>query len=123
VAKLSEMSFKKAIPEIVRKLDEIGREKNRLYRRNELREWRGNVVRGQMWYYASFDAKDARLLEICLGVQQVLILTGHRWPVSQSPSRVSLFLYKSCSLFLYKNLCHELTSLDPGSKLASTNLV
>jgi hypothetical protein len=73
VAKLSEMSFKKAIPGIVRQVNEIGLETSKLYRRRELEEWRGSTWGGHWWYNASFDARDARVVDVCLGIQQGLM--------------------------------------------------
>jgi hypothetical protein len=57
-------------------------------------------------------------------------LLGHHWPPPVLPSSghlqsSSLFLDETSSplyVILRSKLCHELTALDPRSKLASTNL-
>jgi hypothetical protein len=72
VAKLSELSFKAAIPGLVRQVNEMSLEQSKLYRRPDVEEWRRGQFRGAWWYNASFDPKDAKVLQACLDIQQGL---------------------------------------------------
>jgi len=55
--KLSEMSFKKGVEWMARQLVQVGEESQRLYREDNLREWRGTFSHGQWYFNADFDTK------------------------------------------------------------------
>ena len=68
LAKLSEMSFKKAVRGLVEQVYEIEHETSRLYREGDFEKWDG-----QRWYNDSFDVKDARWVAMRWGIQQGLL--------------------------------------------------
>jgi hypothetical protein len=72
VVRLSELSFKAAIPGLVRQVDEMSLEESKLYRRRDVEQCRLSVWGGTWWYNASFDTKDAKVLRACLDIQQGL---------------------------------------------------
>jgi hypothetical protein len=72
VVRLSELSFKTAIPGLVRQVQEMSLEESKLYRRSDVEEWRRSVWGGDWWYNASFDTKDTKVLQACLDIQQGL---------------------------------------------------
>ena len=71
--KLTHMSFKKGVELLTEQLAQIEQESKRLYREEELRQYRGTFQHGQYFYNNDFDTKAAWVLEICFEVQQVLI--------------------------------------------------
>jgi len=71
--KLTHMSFKKGVELLTEQLAQIEQESKRLYREDELRQYRGTFQHGQYFYNNDFDTKAAWVLEICFEVQQVLI--------------------------------------------------
>ncbi len=68
VAKLSEMSFKKAIRGLVVQAYDIEHETSKLYREGDFERWDG-----QRWYNNSFDVRDERCLYMLWGIQQRLL--------------------------------------------------
>ena len=73
VPKLSEMSFKKGIEGMTQQLVQILEESQRLYRKDDLVQWRGTFERGQYFYNTDFDAKTGWQVQAARGIQQVLI--------------------------------------------------
>ena len=71
--KLTHMSFKKGVELLTEQLAQIEQESKRLYREDDLRQYRGTFEHGQYFYNNDFDTKAAWVLEICFEVQQVLI--------------------------------------------------
>jgi hypothetical protein len=64
VQKLSEMSFKKGIQGMTQQLVQILEESQRLYRKDDLVEWRGTFTHGQFFYNTDFDAKT--IIHLCV---------------------------------------------------------
>ncbi len=79
VEKLSGMSFKKVLPGVVRQFSTIKVAAAGLRRQQELEQWRreeGSEIwqrRGRTWYNTSFDPRDARVVDACVGIQEGLL--------------------------------------------------
>jgi hypothetical protein len=74
VAKLSELSFKKALGGIVDQVYEMEEETSGLYRQHELYLERQNAQGvWQVWYNTSFNVHDARWAKTCLRIQRGLL--------------------------------------------------
>ena len=81
---LLEMSFKMAMSNIDEQLRVMQQESNRLFRRNDLIEWKGTVTTGNHFYNPRFKIIKPTLLHICLGIQEVLMMLHTYLEVWQS---------------------------------------